>query len=284
MRHVDFLVAVTSLSLWAFILVACVLGYVPLVAVFARSPLDTDTIYRLYATWGDHLDLFTVFCFDFLCHWVLDLASTLAFFVVPYQRDIHPSSEVRLGRGLEPGCAVPVHFMVLIVTVRLCHRGLWVPSLFNPLSNASNRPLRRTLRNVQLPPYPSLTLPTFVLTHTNNIQSEGPVPFHARPPLALQTQIQNLSQAPPTRPPLATNKHPDCEDRPRLGPVLRLVLLKRLVQHRLTGLCRVRVCDQVPLAMDDAVRPDRREFESNAGAGEEKDEGRKGRGEERRRI
>jgi len=132
--------------------------------------------------------------------------------------------EVCLGRGLEPGCTVPVHFMVLIVTVSLRHRGLWVPSLFNPLSNASNRPLRRALRNIQLPPYPSLTLPTFVLTHTNNIQSEGPVPFHARPPLALQTQIQNLSQAPPTRPPLATNKHPDCEDRPRLGPVLRLVL------------------------------------------------------------
>ena len=36
--------------------------------VFARSPLDTDTIYRLYATWRDHLELFTVFCFEFLPH------------------------------------------------------------------------------------------------------------------------------------------------------------------------------------------------------------------------
>ena len=28
MRHVDFLITVASLSLWAFLLVACVLGYV----------------------------------------------------------------------------------------------------------------------------------------------------------------------------------------------------------------------------------------------------------------
>ena len=59
------------------------------------------------------------------------------------------------------------------------------------------------------------------------------------------------------------------KDRPRLGLVLRLVLLKWLIQHCLSGIFRVRVCDQVPLALDDAAQPDLRDFESGAGAGEE---------------
>jgi len=32
-------------------------------AIFACSPLDTDTIHRLYVTWRDHLEQFAVFCF-----------------------------------------------------------------------------------------------------------------------------------------------------------------------------------------------------------------------------
>jgi len=84
--HVDFVVAVTSLSLWAFFLVACVLGYVRFVAAFACSMLDTDTIYRLHATWRDHLEPFTVFCLVFLRHRVLDL------FLVAYKRGVRPSS------------------------------------------------------------------------------------------------------------------------------------------------------------------------------------------------
>jgi len=113
MRHVDFLVAVIPLSS------PVCSGTFAFVAVFSRSPLDTHTIYRLYATWRDHLELLTVFCFAFLCHWVLDLASTIAFFVVAYQRDIHPSSEVCLDRGLEPRCGVPSHPIFVIVTVGL---------------------------------------------------------------------------------------------------------------------------------------------------------------------
>ena len=38
-------------------------GTFAFVAIFARTPSDTDTIYRLYATWRDHLELFVVFCF-----------------------------------------------------------------------------------------------------------------------------------------------------------------------------------------------------------------------------
>jgi len=80
-----------------------------------------DTIYRLYATWRDRLKLFTAFWLAFLCHWVLNLASTVAFLVVAYQRDVtRPSNEVCLERGLEPGCTVPVDLMLVLVTVGLC--------------------------------------------------------------------------------------------------------------------------------------------------------------------
>jgi len=95
-------------------------GTFAFVAIFARSPPDTDTFYRLYVTWRDHLGLFTVFCFAFLCHCVLDLASTIVFFVVAYQRDVHPSNEICSGRELEPVCTVPVHLMLVVVTVGLC--------------------------------------------------------------------------------------------------------------------------------------------------------------------
>jgi len=59
---------------------------------------------------------------------------------------------------------------------------------------------------------------------------------------------------------------PNHKNRLRLGPALRLILLKQLVQHRPSRLFRVQVCNQVPLTSDDATRPDRREFESSAGA------------------
>jgi len=91
-------------------------GTFAFIAILPRNPLDTHTIYRLYATWRDHLELFTVFCFTFLYHSVL----TIAFFVAAYQRDVDPSSEVYLNRGLEPGCTVPVHLVLVIMTV-----GLW---------------------------------------------------------------------------------------------------------------------------------------------------------------
>jgi len=101
MRHVDSLVAATSLSLWAFLFVTCLLG--------------------LYATWRDRLRLFTVFWFAFLFHWVLDLVSTIGFLIVAYQRDaIQSSSETCLRHGLGPGCTVPVDVMLVIVTVILC--------------------------------------------------------------------------------------------------------------------------------------------------------------------
>ena len=97
------------------------LGTPTFVAVFAHSLLNSDTIYRLYATWRDRLKLFTTFWFAFLCHWVLDLASTVVFLVVAYQRDVtHPSDEVCLEHGLEPGCVVPINVMFVIVTTGLC--------------------------------------------------------------------------------------------------------------------------------------------------------------------
>jgi len=151
MRHIDFLVAVTSL--YSSSSPVCS-GTFPFVAVFARSPQDTDTIYRLYVTWRDHLDLFTVFCFTFLWHWILDLASIIAFFVVAYQRDVHHSSEVCLERGLEPGCTVPVHRMFVTVTVGyVCSRSS--RSVCLRFSIYPQMHLKRALRNVQLPPYPS---------------------------------------------------------------------------------------------------------------------------------
>jgi len=59
-------------------------------AIFDRSPLDTDTIYRLYATCRDHLEPFTAFCFAFLCHWVLDhgLLRRLPTRCRPLERDL----------------------------------------------------------------------------------------------------------------------------------------------------------------------------------------------------
>ena len=99
-------------------------GTFALVAIFVHSLpglLDSDTIYRLYATWKGRIKAFTVFWFAFLCHWVLDLASTIAFLVVAYQRDVtNPASSTCLERGLEPGCTVPVNLMLVIVTVGLC--------------------------------------------------------------------------------------------------------------------------------------------------------------------
>jgi len=91
-------------------------GTFAFIAVLARNPLDTHTIYRLYAMWRDNLELFTIFCFTFLYHSVL----TIAFFVAAYQQDVNPSSEVYLNRGLEAGCTVPVHLVLVIMTV-----GLW---------------------------------------------------------------------------------------------------------------------------------------------------------------
>jgi hypothetical protein len=96
-------------------------GQFALVAVFVHSLAENDTIYRLYATWRDRLKPFTAFWFAFLCHWVLDLASTIAFLVVAYQRDVtRPSNEVCLERGLEPGCTVPVDITLVLLTVGLC--------------------------------------------------------------------------------------------------------------------------------------------------------------------
>jgi len=180
-RHVDFVVAVTSLSLWTFFLVACVLGYVRFVAVFACL-LDTDTIYRLHATWRDHLELFTVFCLVFLRHRVLDLDSTIAFIVVAYERGVRSSSEVCLDRGLEPCCTVQVHLMFVIVSwlvffqghrVCECLRFSILPQMyltvlldaFHAMYNYRRAFLSRSPQNV--------------LTHTNKIQSEVPVPFRA---------------------------------------------------------------------------------------------------------
>jgi len=101
MRHVDLLVATTSLSLWASLFAVCVLG--------------------LYATWRDRLQLFNIFWFAFLCHWILDLASSVVFLVIAYQRDVtHPSNESCLGHGLEPGCVIPVTLMLVVVTIGLC--------------------------------------------------------------------------------------------------------------------------------------------------------------------
>jgi len=86
------------------------------ITVLTCNLLDTHTIYSLYAMWRDHLELFTIFCFTFLYHSVL----TIAFFVAAYQQDIDPLSEVYLNHGLEPGCTVPVHLVLIIMTV-----GLW---------------------------------------------------------------------------------------------------------------------------------------------------------------
>ena len=123
MRHVDFLVAATSLPLWAFLFVTCMLGLVHSCrCLFLHSPgLKMTQLYRFYATWRDRLKLFTAFWFVFLCHWVLDLASTITFLVVAYERDvIHPSNEVCSQHGLEPGCTVPVGPMLVLLTVALC--------------------------------------------------------------------------------------------------------------------------------------------------------------------
>ena len=121
MRHVDFLLAATSLSLWAFLFVTCVLGYVSFCCHLRPQPTDSDTIYSLYATWRARLKPFTVFWFAFFCHWVLDLASTIAFLVVAYQRDAtNPSSSPCLESGLEPGCTVPINLKLVIVTVGWC--------------------------------------------------------------------------------------------------------------------------------------------------------------------
>jgi len=77
--------------------------------------------------------------------------STIVFFVA-YQRDVDPSGEVCLERGLEPGFTVPVHVMFVVVTVGLCLFKVIAVceclcfSILPP--NAPNRPLRRTLHNV----------------------------------------------------------------------------------------------------------------------------------------
>jgi hypothetical protein len=77
--------------------------------------------YRLYATWKNSPKPFTAFWLAFLCHWVLDLASTITFLVLAYQRDVtRPSNDVCLEHGLEPGCTVPVGPMLVLLTVGLC--------------------------------------------------------------------------------------------------------------------------------------------------------------------
>ena len=152
MRHVDLLVAITSLSLWAFLFVACLLVYARSCHCL-RPGLYSDTIYRLYATWRDCLRLFTVFWFAFFCHWVLDLGSTIGFLVVAYQRDVtHPSNEACLEHGLELGCTLPVNLILVTVTVGLCLFKLIAACeylRFSILPQAHlTHPLRRALRNV----------------------------------------------------------------------------------------------------------------------------------------
>ena len=176
-------------------------------------------------------------------------------------------------RGLEPGCTVPVHLMFVIVTVNLrlfmviaaceylrfsivpqMHLTVLLDALYIMYSYHCTLPSRSQHSSS---PAQIKSSPKSLLTSTPVRRS----PFSPFKPKS-KASTKSLRHGRPWR---STNilNH---KDRPRLRPALRLALLKRLVQHRPSGIFRVQVCDQVPLAQDDATRLDRREFESGAGA------------------